>query len=169
MKEQGWVKLHRKIMDSDMYKQANSFQKSLIVQFLLLAAHVPHTIYINGQTVELMPGQFFMSLNELKNICGRDATPRKLRTGIDYLTKWSFSTSETTNRGHIITILNWDTYQNEKNKNDKRIDKSATNQRQTTEPYINYNKNGKNGEKDTTVFFKNPFEIEDENQEITQE
>lgn len=102
------------------------------------ASHKPHKQMVGFQEVFLSPGQF---------IFGRKAasielamTERGVRTCIESLSKSQNVTIKTTNKFSIITIINWDTYQEEKEKTTIK----TTNNRPTTDQQLTTNKNDKN-------------------------
>ena len=121
---QGWVRFHRKSIDSSVWKNP-------IIWFvwswcLLKANHKKNTFPFNGQDIEIKEGQFItgrnQALRELPNI-----SPQQWRTAIDYLKSTSRITIKTTNKFSLIYILNWEQYQKDNQQNNKPI----TNQQPT--------------------------------------
>jgi hypothetical protein len=114
--QQGWVKVHRKILESEVFQSDALFK--FFMWCLLSASHKEHFVPIKtgrGETiVRLLPGQL---------IYGRYASARKLRckpaTSRNFLLKLkNMQILDTQHSTHftIITIMNWNIYQNlEKN------------------------------------------------------
>jgi DNA replication protein DnaD len=107
----GWIKLHRKLLNSDMYRSLNSVQRDVMVQILLSANHRTNQWEWKGKLFECKPGQFITSLNTLKNNCASAVTVQNIRTALNKLKTWQFLTYKSTKTGRLITVLNWDTYQ----------------------------------------------------------
>jgi hypothetical protein len=83
------------------------------------------TFPFNGQDVHLEPGQF---------VTGRDKaclelglTPKKFRNALNYLENTQRTASKRTNRFSIITVLNWDIYQNGKSEKGQQKDQQRAN------------------------------------------
>ena len=107
----GWIKLHRKLLNSDMYKSLNSTQRDVMIQVLLSANHKTNQWEWKGKLFECKSGQFITSLETLKSKCASGVTIQNIRTALIKLETWQFLTNESTNTGRVITVLNWDTYQ----------------------------------------------------------
>ncbi len=108
----GWIKLHRKLLDSDMYKTLNSTHRDVLIQCLLLASH-KHTKWLyKGKPQACSPGQFKTSLETLRKRCAKGTTIKQIRGALDKLGTWRFLASKGASTGRIITIINWNTYQN---------------------------------------------------------
>ncbi|MBE3578865.1 MAG: hypothetical protein IMW83_03175 [Caldanaerobacter subterraneus] len=137
----GWIKLYRKILDSEMYQSLNAKQKVVMITCLLLANHKPQKCEWNGEIHEIKAGQFITSLESLKKHCGKDISIRNVRTALSKLEKWRFLTSKSTNTGRLITILNWHFYQDSTEKIDKEIDRQVTNSRQASGKGVTTNNN----------------------------
>ncbi len=88
---------------------------------------------IYGDTITLNPGQFITSYSEIKKLTGKDTSIRNVRTGIDRFEKLGFLTREVTRRGSLITIVNWQKYQDKNYESDKETDIELTSHRQATD------------------------------------
>lgn len=103
---QGWIKLHRKIIKSDMYQQLTSKQRDVMIQILLLANHESKTWEFNRIIYDVKPGQFVTSLENLSELCAKDVSIQNVRTSLLKLEKHHFLTNESTNRNRLITVVN---------------------------------------------------------------
>jgi hypothetical protein len=133
----GWIKIYRKIQDSDMYKQLNSKQRDVMVQCLLLANHKEITWEWQGDFITCHPGQFITSLQNLKKVCAKDVSIQNIRTALGKLKKWQFLTIKSTKTGRLVTVLNWVSYQQDD------IDNQQSNQQRANKE-LTTNKNVKN-------------------------
>lgn len=137
---EGWIKIHRKILDSPMYKSLNSKQRDVMMQCLLLANHEENEWSWGVQIYKCKPGQFITSLESLKSKCSKDVSVQSIRTSLLILEKWQFLTNTSTKTGRLITICKWDCYQNEKKKTNKDDNKELTNSQQTSNKQLTTNK-----------------------------
>lgn len=143
--QDGWIKLWRKIIDSDMYQQLNSHQRDVFIQCLLLANHKEKEWEWNNKIFKCKPGQLITSLAKIKEKCAKDNSIQKIRLSLNKLEKWGFLTNESTKTGRLITIRNWKLYQGELSKETKKSTKSQqrVNKEATTNKNIKNEKNVK--------------------------
>ena len=127
----GWIKLHRKLLKSDMYESLNSAQRDVMVQLLLMANHEEKKWEWNGQVFECHPGQFVTSLESIKKRCAKNVSLKNIRTALLKLEKWEFLANESAKTGRLITIVNWDRYQSDEKENGKENGSQPANRRQT--------------------------------------
>lgn len=141
----GWVKIYRKIQRSDMYRSLNSKQRDIMLQCLLLASHQGNTWEWNGQVITCKPGQFVTSLESIRNCCAKDVSIQNVRTALLKLEKWQFLTSKSTKGGRLITIINWDSYQQVQQSDQQSLQQRANKELTTI-------KKGKNEKKNTSRY-----------------
>lgn len=99
----GYIKLHRKLLDWELYKDTNA--KTVFIHLLLKAKFKP--TMENG--VLLQPGQVMTSLRHISAETGLSL--REVRTTHSKLVKCGNVTQKTTHRGTLVTIVNWASYQ----------------------------------------------------------
>lgn len=109
----GWVKLHRELMHKPIWHQCTAVQKVLLITLLMKASYRENSWVHQGIAYHLKPGQLITSVANLVEECGEGATNRKVRTALSLFEKYGFLTIETTKRNTLITIANWESYQNE--------------------------------------------------------
>ena len=63
MKNNGWIKLHRKITDSWIWNDPEKLRAWLDI--LLMVNHEEHEIEFNGEIITIYPGQRLTSLAKL--------------------------------------------------------------------------------------------------------
>lgn len=142
IKIDGWIKLHRKLLDNDLWLACNDSQKVAMIEFLLLANHKTQKIEMTDTLVEIQPGQFVTSIKSLAQKL--NSTDRKIRTVIKKFEKYRFCVTKTTNKFTLVTILNWGFYQHPEIENDKQ----TTSKRQTNDKQTTTNNNDKNDKND---------------------
>lgn len=126
---QGWIKLHRKILDSAFAKKPTHL--SLWVTLLLLANHSEKKFTWNGETKVVLPGQVLTGRKALSDITGIPETTVEGVLGYFERGLGQIRQQKTT-KYRLITIVNWEAYQITDNK-------PTTNRQQT-----DTNKNDKN-------------------------
>jgi hypothetical protein len=149
----GWIRLYRKVQHSDMYRSLNSKQRDVMTQCLLLANHKGNTWEWNGQVITCNPGQFITSLDSLKEFCAKDVSIQNIRTALLKLEKWQFLTNKSTKTGRLITIINWDSYQQ-----DQQSYQQSSQQRPNKELTTNKNDKKEKKNKSTSIGYTDEFE-----------
>lgn len=141
---EGWIKLHRCLLDKAIWLSSTPEQKTILITLLLLANHEGKEWEWQGKQFKAQPGQFVTSLDSLAKKCGNGVSVKNVRTAIDKFKKYGFLTNESTKTGRLITIVNWSFYQSEINTTGKDIDKEVAKSRQSTGKQVATNKNDKN-------------------------
>jgi len=113
---EGWIKLHRQLLTNGWLK--NHKLLAFWIYCLLKATHEPVKVIWGFQEVHLDPGQFIFGRHKAAKETG--LSEREIRTCLDSLSKAGNLTSKATNRFSILSVVNWDTYQNPKNQNDQQ-------------------------------------------------
>ena len=145
MIQQGYVKIFRQIENWEWYTDINVFK--LFMHCLIKANHKEN----KWRGIVIPKGSFITSYENLAFETG--LTVRQVRTALDKLK----STNELTHKGQsqysIITVNNWDNFQQD----DKQNDKQMTSERQTNDKRATTNNTEKNDKHD-----KNDKEIKKE-------
>jgi len=135
--KQGWIKLHRQLLESDMWENLSAKQKVVMDTCLLLANHKEKEWEFQGEICNAKPGQFITSYSKLAEKCKSGISIRNVRTALSKLEKWQFLTRQSSNKSTKITIINWHIYQgnehNDRHNNRQTTDKQLTSNRQTTD------------------------------------
>ena len=105
MNNQGWIKLHRKIKESPLYKDLYSKQRDILINLLLEVNHKPRKWIFKGEEFEVKAGQMITSLESIANMCAKDVTIQNVRTCLLKLEKYGFLTNKSTNKNRLITIV----------------------------------------------------------------
>lgn len=114
-KEQGFIKIYRSMFSWDWWDDINTFR--LFVTMLMMANWQPKKWH--GQIIPR--GSFWTSLKSLSKRSGLSV--QEVRTSLDKLQSTNEITITSTKRGRLVTIANYDFYQD----NDKIATKQSTN------------------------------------------
>lgn len=125
---EGYIKLWRKSLESGMMRNPHLW--TFWCWCLMKATWKPIKQMVGNQMVELMPGQF---------VFGRKAASEELETGekiirtrLDILKNLGNVAIKPTNKFSIITICNWELYQNTDEDNGQQIGQQRANNGPTT-------------------------------------
>lgn len=133
----GWIKLHRKMLDNPLVGKPTYF--SLWIILLLKANHKECKIIWNGEFKTIKAGQFITGRKALKKECGIPETT--IERILNMLENGHQIKQQKTSKYRLITIVNWEQYQD---RNAKVDNKRTTNGQQTD---TNKNDNNDNNEK----------------------
>lgn len=121
----GWIKLHRAFLSWEWFDSAEMIK--LFIYLLLMANHDDK----KWRGVTIKRGQLatgLYSLSEATNL-----SVRKIRTCLARLQETGEIDKQSNNQYSIITICNYETYQEVPRQSDKQNDKRTTNERQTND------------------------------------
>lgn len=105
--ERGYVKLWRKTIDSGLLEHPTAWQ--LFGWVLLNATHKTRKTIVSGQIIELQPGEVVFTRRVTSVKLGM--SEQQIRTALGVLVSNQVVTSKTTRRCTIISLTNWDRYQ----------------------------------------------------------
>jgi hypothetical protein len=122
--ENGWIKLHRKILDHWIFNDPYYFRAWFIM--LMTVNYEDKKTLINGQIVECKRGQSILSIESWVNLFGVSTkkgkwTYQKVRTFFDILQKDEMIIKENIIKTTRITICNYESYQNVQQVNNNKI------------------------------------------------
>lgn len=160
----GWIKLHRKIENWEWFQDGNTFL--LFIHLVLKANHTDQ----QWQGTMVKRGQAITGRTQLAKITG--LSEQQVRTSLNKLKSTGEITSQTTNRFSVITINNYDTYQEDNQPTNKRVtsNQPTDNQQITTNKNEKNEKNEKNDKNNTvTSEFINSLKSKYPNVDITNE
>lgn len=134
--DNGWIKIHRKLMKWEWYKKSEMVH--LFLHFLLLANHEEN----KWQGKVIKKGQFITGRKQLEKEIG--VSEQTIRTCIKRLKSTNEITTKPTNKFTLITIINWGQYQSKETKSTSKSTSTLTNNQPTTNQQLTTNKNVKN-------------------------
>lgn len=121
---EGWIKLHRRFLTWEWFDNPEMIK--LFIYLLLSANHKDST----WQGIEIKRGQLLTGLNSLNK--GTKISNQTIRTCLKRLEKTQEINMETNNKYRIITICNYESYQEESEATNKQTNKQPTSNQQAT-------------------------------------
>ena len=150
---QGWIKLHRELLDKPIWTESTPEQKTILITLLMMANHSEKEWEWKGESYKARPGQFVTSIPSIVEKCGKGVTVQNVRTALKRFEKYGFLTDESTNRNRLITIVNWEKYQSQDGEINGRSNRQLTGNQQATNRQLTSNKNDKELKKDIYSVF----------------
>ena len=171
MGRQGWISVHRKILDNPVFQ--NPYLFKLWMYCLLKASHKEHKQLVGKEVVTLKEGQFIWGRNESTNELNHGAKPSERKSSstwerlLKLLEELEMLNRITNNKYTVINIVNWRVYQGY-NKNIEQGNEPIMNRKRTdSEPKVNTNNNVNNAnndlEEEERAREENPFVLFEEN------
>lgn len=120
---EGWIKLHRSIMDWEWFADAETLKLFL---YLLLTANYENRMW---KDITIQRGQLVISTEELAQRL--KSTRQKIRTQLKRLETCGTIALQATNKFTLVTICNYDNYQ-ESSEAEQPTDNQQTNQQITS-------------------------------------
>ena len=137
MNNQGWIKLHRKILSNPIaIKDSDHF--SIWCYLLLNATHTPYPTIFEGKKIILQAGQLITGRKSISSFW--NISESKVQRILKRLENEQQIEQQTTPRNRLITVLNWDIYQDSERQSEQQVN----NKRTTSEQQVNTNNNTKN-------------------------
>ena len=128
MSDNGWISLHRKILEHPFYKEKRKFSKlEAWIDLLLQANHKDNKFILGNEMVEVEKGSFITSELKLMERWGWGKS--KLRTFLKMLEDDNMIVKKTDRKKTTITICNYCVYQGSDFKNRPPADREQTTSR----------------------------------------
>lgn len=140
----GWITLHRKILNWEWYDDTNTFRLFL---HLLLTANYEDADF---RGMKVRRGQLIFGRQTTSKKLG--LSEREIRTSLDRLKTSGETSTQTTNRFSIITICNYEKYQRETT---SQTSTETTGERHAKRPQYNKYNNNKQNNNAVLKKFKN--------------
>lgn len=137
---QGWIKLHRKLLENPIWEDPHYLK--LWIYCLMKATHKEREVILGNQIIILQPGEFITGRKALSEDLNKGTKPKlKLNEStwwryLNNLEKLQMLNIKKTNKYSVVTILNWNEYQESEHQ--------MNNKRTSDEQQMNTNKNVKN-------------------------
>ena len=134
---EGWIKVHRKLLDNPIIIKDSDYL-SVWIYILLNATHKEYDTLFKGERITLQKGQLLtgiLSISQKLKI-NKDKVQRILKS----FENDKQITQQTSNRNRLISIVRWNEYQDF----DKQDDKQMINKCETDDKQVITNKNVKN-------------------------
>ena len=124
MTSNGYIKLHRRLIGWEWYKDANT--RSVFLH-LLLIANFGESRY---RGIELHPGQAVIGRKALAEALG--LTEQQVRTALEHLKSTNEITIKSTNKFSVVTVVRWAFYQSDSDEVTNKLTNNSTNDQPTT-------------------------------------
>ncbi len=151
--KQGWIKIHRKLLECDIWDYDEPYtRRDAWIELLLLANHSDKDIIFDGHKTVVKRGQYLTSVRKLATRWqwGKDKTLSFLRL----LEECGMIIKESDSRRTLLTIVNYEVYQ-AKDDDDQTVTRQLADSEQTVSrhsPATNKNvKNDKNEKNDKYI------------------
>lgn len=139
----GYIKLHRKLVDWEWYTDVNV---KVVFLHLLLTANFKKNVY---QGIEVLPGQTIVGTNALAVNTG--LSRQQVRTALNKLVLTNEITIKSTNKFSLVTIENWSSYQFENETSTNKLTNKSTN----NQPHLKNDKKYKEDISNKCVYMNN--------------
>ena len=135
--QQGWVSIHRSILDHFVWKDKPFNMGAAWVDLILMANHDDKKILINGTLQSVKRSQTYTSCRTLAERWGWSLG--KVKRFIDVLETEHMVTAERTKSGTLLTLVNYGTFQDIQNTNGTRTERRRNTNGTPTEHQRNTN------------------------------
>lgn len=134
---EGWIKIHRKILENPIICKDSDYL-AVWIYLLLNATHKEIPALFRGKKITLQKGQLITGRKSMSNQL-KISESKIYRIINDFKSEQQIE-QQTSNQNSLISILNWDKYQQIEQQNEQQMN----NERTTDEQPVNTNKNVKN-------------------------
>jgi len=138
MKDEGWIKIHRRITEHWIWK--NSQYVHAWMTILMTVNYEPKRVLVHGEIIDCGRGQAILSLGNWTKLFGKNWTIQRTRTFFDLLKDDSMINTEGLQKTTRLTVCKYDDYQD--NQQAENTQKTSTEQASNTQ--ITTTKEGKN-------------------------
>lgn len=137
----GWIKIHRKMMDNPIVMK-DADHLAIWAFILLSAAFDEHDTLLNGKRITLQAGQFVTGRKAIaQRLCISES---KVERVLNCFESEHQIEQQKTTKGRLITVLNWQLYQ----ECEQQTEQQLNNNRTTSEQQVNTTKEYKEIKKD---------------------
>lgn len=162
LNDNGWIKLYRELIDKPIWLNSTLEQRVILITLLCMANHKPKKWEWQGKPYEVQAGQFITSLPNIVKKCHcKSITVQKVRTALARFENLEFLTDKSTNKNRLITIVNWQLYQDSNEESNKQNNRQSTGGQQANNRQVTSNKNVKNDKnvKNNNIYAQNSDEL----------
>ncbi len=159
--DEGWIKIHRRLMDHPLWKGEKFTKGQAWVDILLRVNHEENEVVIGNQIVVVKPGQTLWSMLKMADRWGWSR--KRVNNFLNGLQKRKMVTTERTTKYTIVTVVNWDVHQIEEQQKVQHKEHQRNIKGTSKEHQKNINKNDKNDKNDKNKKNKADFKNELDN------
>jgi hypothetical protein len=147
-KQNGWVTLHRKLLENPI--SCKSDYLSIWVHLLLMANHEPTTFIWNNKKQTLNAGQLLTGRKQLSKKTG--IAESQVYKILKYLETEQQIEQQKTTKYTVITITNWHRYQDKEQQKEQQSNNRVTTEEQQSNTYNNVNNDNNENKKEYNHF-----------------
>lgn len=152
MNAEGWIKLHRKLLDNPVTMK-DTDHLAVWIYLLLNASHNEHPALFRGEKIILKPGQLITGRKSIALVLHIDES--KVERILKSLKSEQQIEQQTSSKNRLISITNWEFYQQSEQQNEQQVN----NKRTTSEQQVNTNKNIKNDKNERKDICQNILDL----------
>ena len=149
---EGWIKLHRKLLDNPVTMK-DTDHLAVWIYLLLNASHNEHPALFKGEKIILKPGQLITGRKSIALALHIDES--KVERILKSLKSEQQIEQQTSSKNRLISITNWEFYQ----QSEQQIEQQVNNKRTTSEQQVNTNKNIKNDKNERKDICQNILDL----------
>lgn len=150
----GWIKIDRGLTDKPIWTCSTSKQKAILIALLTMANFKDSEWEWKGKKYVVKRGQMITSVKSICECAGKDITTQNVRTALARFEKYEFLTIETTKRSSLITIVNYNKYQDAPSEANKQTNNQLTINQQTGNNQLTINQQSTNNQLTTKEEYK---------------
>lgn len=134
----GWLKLHRKILESAVFQNADALK--MFIWILCKANTQENETVIGTSAVKIKKGQMVFGRKKAAEVLG--LTENKCYRIMNLLEELKIITTKRTTKFTVVSVMNWELYQARNIPSEQQIDnKSTTNRQQIDNKQTHYKNN----------------------------
>lgn len=152
MNTEGWIKLHRKLLDNPVTMK-NTDHLAVWIYLLLNASHNEHPALFRGEKIILKPGQLITGRKSIA--LALHINESKVERILKSLKSEQQIEQQTSSKNRLISITNWEFYQ----QSEQQIEQQVNNKRTTNEQQVNTSKNIKNDKNERKDICQNILDL----------
>ena len=152
MNAEGWIKLHRKLLDNPVTMK-DTDHLAVWIYLLLNASHNEHPALFKDEKITLKPGQLITGRKSIALALHIDES--KVERILKSLKSEQQIEQQTSSKNRLISITNWEFYQQSEQQNEQQVN----NKRTTSEQQVNTNKNIKNDKNERKDICQNILDL----------
>lgn len=156
---EGWIKLHRSILLKGWVNKSDFVQ--VWIHLLLMATHKDREYFWNGKTIVLKSGQLITGRKSISEKTGVDEN--KVERILKVFESEQQIEQRKTSTSRLISILNWEKYQEDEQPFEQRVNNGRTTseQRVNTKQELKNDKNDKNERRVSAFTPPTPEQVRD--------
>lgn len=118
MNDNGWIKVHRKMLQNPVVWKDSDYV-AVWLYLLLNATHKEYPVLFKGKKIMLQPGQLITGRYAITSSTGVESN--KVYRILNFFESEQQIAKQRSSKNSLITLLNWDIYQNDEKQNEKQM------------------------------------------------